>query len=212
MATHYDDEAQVDALKKWWKENWLALAAGLGIGLGAIFGWEGYQVLQSGRAEGAAQRFGDFQAAVARDDAETADTLAATLTREFAGSPYAILAQLQMAEQAARAGELDRAQTALRWVLDEGKDDNLKAIASLRLARVEFQQGQLDAALSRVATAPSGFESLYAELRGDLRLAQGDRNAAHAAYTEALTALPPGAPNRTLLQQKIDDLAVAVDS
>ena len=30
----------------------------LGIGLGAIFGWEGYQVLQSGRAEGAARSVG----------------------------------------------------------------------------------------------------------------------------------------------------------
>lgn len=212
MATHYDDEAQVDALKKWWKENWLALAAGLGIGLGGIAGWEGYKSLQSGRAEGAAQLFGDFQGAVTREDAETSSKLADTLTREFASSPYAILAQLQIAELAARDGELDRAHRALRWVVDEGKDANLQAIASLRLARVEFQQGQLDAALSRIASAPEGFEALYAELRGDLRLAQGDRAAAHTAYTEALAALEPSAPNRALLQQKVDDLAAAVRS
>ena len=35
MATHYDDEAQVDAIKSWWKENWLALAGGLE-GVGAV--------------------------------------------------------------------------------------------------------------------------------------------------------------------------------
>jgi predicted negative regulator of RcsB-dependent stress response len=212
VATHYDDEAQVDALKKWWKENWLALAAGLGIGLGAIFGWEGYQSLRDGRAEGAAQLFGDFQGAVARDDAEAAGQLAETLTREFADSPYAILAQLKIAEQAVRAKAFDRAQRALQWVVEEGKDANLQAIAALRLARVEFQQGALDAALARITTAPEGFEALYAELRGDLRLAQGDREAALAAYSEALAALDAAAPNRPLLQQKIDDLAAAVRS
>lgn len=208
MATHYDDEAQVDALKKWWKENWLALAAGLGIGLGAIFGWEGWQSMQVGRAEGAAQRFGDFEQAVAREDAETANSLAGTLTREFASSPYAILAQMRLAELAAREGNLDDAHKALLWVLEQGRDDNLKAIAALRLARVEFQRGKLEEALARIATAPQGFESLYAELRGDLRLAQGDREAAHAAYVEALASLDPSAPNRLLLQQKLDDLAM----
>ena len=36
MANHHDDEQELENLKRWFKENWIALAAGLVIGFGAI--------------------------------------------------------------------------------------------------------------------------------------------------------------------------------
>ena len=78
--------------------------------------------------------------------------------------------------------------------------------------QADFERGQLEAALSRLSTQPQGFESLYLEMRGDVLLAQGDRSGAHDAYRDALAALDPAAPNRLLLQFKIDDLADVVQS
>jgi predicted negative regulator of RcsB-dependent stress response len=50
------------------------------------------------------------------------------------------------------------------------------------------------------------FSSLAEELRGDIQLAKGDRKAARSAYEKALAAAESGATNKTLLQQKLDDL------
>lgn len=212
MATHYDDEAQVDALKKWWKQNWLAIVAGLGIGLGAIFGWEGYKYLNDSRALTASAIFDDLRVAIERDDPMAARDMTEALARDHRTSPYATLAQMKMAEQAARTGELDAARDHLQWVMDHGGDDALKSVAVLRLARVEIQQGQLETALNRLARPPTGFEALYLELRGDVLLVQGERTRARVAYLDALAALEDGAPNRRFLQQKIDDLAEAAAS
>ena len=41
MATHLDEEEELENLKRWFRENWVALAAGLVIGFGAIGGWQG---------------------------------------------------------------------------------------------------------------------------------------------------------------------------
>lgn len=207
MATHYDDEAQIDALKKWWHENWKALAAGLGIGLAAIFGWEGYQGAREGKSLQASQIYDDLQVARTDGAADEVRRMADTLAREFSGSPYAAMARLVQADLAVEQGDLDAARVALLWVADNGDDDGLVAIANHRLARVDFQRGQVEAALERLTPEPVGFESLYAELRGDVLLTKGDRAAARAAYVQALAALDDAAPNRMLLQFKIDDLA-----
>ena len=53
--SHYEDEEQVEALKKWWQENWKALAAGLVLGRD----WE--ECLRQG-AESAASVIGDIGA------------------------------------------------------------------------------------------------------------------------------------------------------
>jgi len=212
VATHYEDEAELDAFRKWWQDNWKALAAGLGIGLAAIFGWEGYQGSRESRALQASQIYDDLQTARSDGAVDEVSRMADTLAREFDGSPYAALAKLQQADLALDRGDLDAARGALAWVADNSGDAGLLALANLRLARVDFERGQLEAALSRLSTQPQGFESLYLEMRGDVLLAQGDRSGAHDAYRDALAALDPAAPNRLLLQFKIDDLADVVQS
>ena len=91
MATHYDDEAQVDAIKSWWKENWLALAGGLGLGLGAIFGWQAYQQAGDSRAERASQMYSDLRNAQADARSEAVAEIRQTLVNDLAKTPYASL-------------------------------------------------------------------------------------------------------------------------
>ena len=38
MEFEKSDQEQVEALQKWWKENWLSLLGGLVLGLGGILG------------------------------------------------------------------------------------------------------------------------------------------------------------------------------
>lgn len=207
MTTHYDDEAQAEALKRWWTENWKALAGGLVIGLGAIFGWEQWQDRERGTAQQASQMYEDLKKAQAGGKADEARALADRLAAEHAGTPYAVDGALQVAGRAAESGQLDEALTRLRWAESHTDNAGLKPLLRLRIARVLWQQGQVDEALKQLDGEAAGYAALFEELRGDIQLARGDRAAARAAYEKALGAAGEQAANRELLQQKLDDLA-----
>src|SRR5690349_18564366 len=95
--SHYEDEAQVEQLKKWWNENWKALAAGLVLGLGGIFGYQKWQDLKTSTAEQAAQIYQDLKKAAP----DQAQGLADKLQQDFSGTPYAAQAALLVAQKAA---------------------------------------------------------------------------------------------------------------
>lgn len=207
MATHIDDEEQLENLKRWWRENWLALVVGLGIGFTAIGGWEGWKLYRESRATQASHLFGDFKSAIEAGDKAEMTSVAARLGDDFARSPYASAAFLAVAQQAAQDGEWEQAKTSLEWVKAHGSDQGLKLMASLRLARVLWQQGDTSAALAELDRDAGAFAPLYDELRGDIRITEGDRDGARQAYLRALAGLSEQASNRELLQTKLDDLA-----
>lgn len=211
--SHYEDEEQVEALKKWWQENWKALAAGLVLGVGSILGWEGWQGHQQRTAAEASRMYSELQQALEADQSDEAEALLAKLKSDYQGTPYAAHAALSSAAYWVEAGELEAASERLNWVVQSADDDGLRHIARLRRARVLWQLGRVEEALTQVKIEDAGsFTGLYAELRGDIRLASGDRQQARADYEAAMAALPPDAANRELLQRKLDDLADVVNS
>ncbi|HUP92378.1 MAG TPA: tetratricopeptide repeat protein [Solimonas sp.] len=207
MTTHYDDEAQVEDLKRWWKENWKALAAGLVIGLGAIVGFEQYRHYKDGRSAQASQVYEDLKKALTDGKMDEATTMADRLAKEFDGTPYAANAALRLASTYVEQNKLDEAATRLKWVAEHAHDDGLQQIARLRQARVLWQQGKTDDALKLIDAMPAEYAALTDELRGDIKLSQGDRKAARAAYERAMQAASEGPVNHDGLQRKIDDLA-----
>lgn len=209
MATHLDDEAELEQLKTWWKENWIALVGGLAIGFGAIGGWEGYKTWRDGRSETASQMYEDLKKALAASKSEDAGKIVDKLKSDYARTPYAAAAQLSAAQAAVDKGEFDAAAASLRWIVEHSDDAGMVQMARLRQARVLLAQAKHDEALSALSGDPGSFTSLYEELRGDIQLAKGDAAAARAAYEKALAAADAGATNRPLLQQKLDDLATA---
>lgn len=213
MATHLDDEAELETLKTWWKDNWLALAGGLVLGLGAIFSWEGWKHYQTQQSLQASQIYEDMKSAFAASKRDEATGLGERLIQEFAATPYAANAALRLASADLEQQKPDTAAARLQWVIQHSKDEGLVQLARLRQARVLWQQEKPDEALKLLDQQSDSYAPLYEELRGDIKLVQGDRAAARAAYDKALQALPEGAANREVLQQKIDDLAdVAVAS
>jgi predicted negative regulator of RcsB-dependent stress response len=200
--SHYDDEAQVEQLKQWWNENWVALAAGLVIGLGGIWGWSEWQNAKARTAEKASQIYEDLRKAAPDQMAGLADNL----QQDYAATPYASHGALLMAEKAAEKNDWPAAQQRLEWVVKHADDYGLVEIARLRLARVLWQQNKPDEALTQLDVKDDdAFAALYQELRGDIKLSQGDKGAARAAYQKALS-LGPAPASREFLQRKLDDL------
>lgn len=209
MATHLDDEQELENLKQWWRENWVALAGGLVLGLGAIFGWEGWKRYQTGQAMQASQMYEDMKQAYTVNKGADAQALAERLVTEFPKTPYAANAALRLAAVEASLQKYEAADSRLQWVIKNSSDDGLRDLAQLRRARVLVQQNKLDEAL-KLADAKSGaYEALFDELRGDIKLAQGDRAAARAAYEKALSTAKDDPGTQQLLQLKLDDLADA---
>jgi predicted negative regulator of RcsB-dependent stress response len=210
VASHYEDEAEVENLKRWWKENWKSLVAGLAIGLGGIFGYEGYDRYKQQQAEQASQIYEDLKTTIADKKPDEAIAIGDRLIKDFGRTPYATGAALRLAQLAVEQGKLDDAATRLKWVADNGKDDGLRELGKLRLARVLWQQKKADDALKLVEGDHGAYAALFAELRGDIKLSQGDRTAARAAYEQAMKAAGDG--SSTGLQRKLDELADVVNS
>jgi predicted negative regulator of RcsB-dependent stress response len=80
-------------------------------------------------------------------------------------------------------------------------------VAQLRLAAVRLDEQRYDDALAALGEKhPESFDGLYADLRGDVLVAQGKIEEARAAYRQALEKLPPGSGSWRLVQAKLDGI------
>ncbi|MBV8061978.1 MAG: tetratricopeptide repeat protein, partial [Nevskia sp.] len=118
MTDHYDEEAQVEELRKWLRENWLPLASGLALGLLAIFGWQAWDARQDAHAGAASHVFEDLGQAMNAQKADDAKAMADRLVKDFSDTPYAAAAQLKVAAIEVIGKQLDDAAARLRWVVD----------------------------------------------------------------------------------------------
>jgi predicted negative regulator of RcsB-dependent stress response len=211
---YLDEREQAEQLKQWFKENWLWLAAGVVLGLGGLYGWQGWNAHLDRRSQDAGRLFGDMLQALDQSDRTRGEEIAGQIYENYASTPYADQARLVMARVHAEGDELDAATAELRKVMEGSSDPELALVARLRLARVQSAKGEHDAALATLdAVTTPAVEAAVAELRGDVLLAKGDPAAALAAYQQALAASAPAAAqglvDPALLQLKIDDLSAA---
>lgn len=204
-----DEDAQVEALRRWWSDNWKALVAGLVIGLIGIFGWrfwQSYQVKQQQQASALYQNMNQAMSGKKNGDIKG---LANQLKQNYGSTPYAAAAQLKLAQASLANGRLADAAKSLKWVAYHADDKGIRAIAKLRLAAIEWQQGKDEAALKLLQNPLPSFAALYAEQRGDILLDQKKLEQAQQAYAQALAELPSDSAERTTVQQKLDSLAGA---
>ncbi|MGD8378533.1 MAG: tetratricopeptide repeat protein [Gammaproteobacteria bacterium] len=204
------DEERVEALKKWWAENGKFIIAGLVLGIAAIGGWRAWGSYQNRHASEASAKYAQMWDALDAGQTEQARALAETLREDYAGTPYATQAALAMARSAARADKPAEAEKQLKWVIAQGDDDGLKLIARLRLARLQLDAGKpAEAATTLEQAKAGGFAPLFDEVRGDAYAAQGNKDKAREAYQAALDESENGLGNRSVLEMKLHDLAVA---
>ena len=203
MEIYTDEEQQVEALKRFWNEYGKAILGGVVIGLGSLYGWRFYQAEQRANAEALSNSYAQLVQKQASDDDFLAE--AQTFITEQGSNNYAVFAALLAAKEAVSADNFAEAIKQLSWVQQNSKDVNVKAIAQLRLARVQRQTGDYTAALATLEQAvPTSFVGQQAELKGDVLQVTGDLVAAKAAYQLAFSN---AGENTQLLQIKLDELA-----
>lgn len=205
MEIYSSEEQQVEAIKRFWDQYGKAILGGVVLGLAVLYGFRFYQGQQRANAEQASVQFS--QLIEQRSDNASEDWLAQAqgFIDGSSKDAYAVMAALLAAKDAVTLKQYDKAEAQLNWVLAQAKEPAVLALTQLRLARLQREQGKLDAALTTLSSAvPKGFVAMQAELKGDV-LVQAERLAeAKAAYQ---LALDNAGQNTQLLQVKLDDLA-----
>ncbi|MDJ0806764.1 MAG: tetratricopeptide repeat protein [Gammaproteobacteria bacterium] len=208
MSVYQTEEEQVEAIKKWWKENGTSVVAGLVIGLGAVFGWQGWNSYQERIGREASVSFSQLMNAFQNNDLDAASNQAELLRGEYASTSYAVMAAMAQARVKLEQGDSTAARSQLEWAMQNSPNTSLEQLIQLNLARVLLSDGDLDGAAKLADISDGGFAGEYAELRGDIALAKQDRAAAHDAYSQALTL---NVANPDQVQMKLDDLAIATN-
>ncbi|HEB77445.1 MAG TPA: tetratricopeptide repeat protein [Methylothermaceae bacterium] len=208
MATHIHEEEQVEALKRWWKENGTSIVAGVILGLAGIFGWNAWQNHQRVQAEQAASLYAQLLDAVESRQYPLAEGLVQRLTSEFGSTAYADFARLLAAKAAVEQNDLEKAKKYLGQLVTAGEDENFRHIARLRLARVHLAAGHPEDGLKLLDSAdvgdPGGFVGQYEELKGDLYVALGQLQQAATAYQKAIEL----GRDDAYLKMKLNDLGL----
>ena len=204
MSTYQTEEEQVEAIKKWWKENGKSVIGGVVLGFAIIGGWQGWQGYQRNQGEAASAYFDSMRQAVRTGQDDKAIDDGKRLIGEFGGSAYASFAALELARLAYQRGEKGVARDHLQWVSDAAADPAIRETGRLRLGQLLLDMNELDALQALVAEpAPAAFGGEFAALRGDLERARGNEEAAREAYQEALIK---GVEDEGLLRMKLVDV------
>lgn len=201
MSTYQTDEEQVEAIKKWWKENGKSVIGGVALGFAVIGGWQGWQTWQRNQGEAASILYDTMRQAEQASDLDRATSDGKRLVGEYGNSAYASFAALQMAKLAYERGEKAAARGHLQWVVDAAPDRALRELARLRLGYLLLDMQDLDALQALLKEAPAdAFAAEFAALRGDLAVAQGNAEAARSAYSDALAR---GVADKAMVEMKL---------
>ena len=204
----YDIEEQekLDDLKAWWNQ-WGNLVSGVVIAVAlGVFAVQGWRWWQGNQAEQASVLFTAVSAAAKANDVDEGEGSGRRqLASSFGGTGYAPRAALLVSKLMFDAGDTAGATAQLQFVLDRASEDELKQIARIRLAEIQFETKQYDNALRTLdAKRDEPFAGVYEDLRGDILAAAGRVSEARTAYQTALTKLDSKGPYHGFVQAKLD--------
>lgn len=210
MAYDFEEQEKLATLKSWWGRfgnliTWLVIAA-----LAAYAAWSGWNYYQRNQAVEAAQLYAELQKALGARDNAKVQRAAADMEDRYARTAYAQMGALAAAKSAFDASDLKTAKSQLQWVIDHGRDDEYKAIAKVRLAGIYLDEKAYQEGLKLLGGEfPLQFESVVADRKGDLLMAQNKIEEARAAYQLAMEKTDQKNPARQIIQLKLDALGGA---
>lgn len=205
METFENENEQREAIRNFFAENGKALIVGVVLGIGALVGWRFWS---QGQVESARESSLAYDHAISALQAGKPQDLAAAEKFVAANNnTYGALASLSLAQKYVADKALDKAEAQLKQGLADAKDDNLKALINLRLARVQVQQKQADAAIKTLDSVKGeGWTAIVADLRGEALLSKGDKQGARDAWSQG--AASDASPElREMMKMKINNLS-----
>lgn len=203
----YSEDEQIEKLKAWWKSYGNALVAGVALGLAILFGGRYWQHQQAEKAAEASALFDQMVYSVNENNKSNAAKIGTQIINDFGRTPYAGLAALVLARENYDQNEKDKAKKQLAWAIDNAREDGVRQVARLRLARIQLADNNLAGVEELLKQEPlAGFELEFYELKGDLLKKKGDISGARSAYGKAIAHAGSTGKYLDKLKMKIDDL------
>lgn len=213
MAYDLEEQEQLASLKAWWKQYGNLLTWLLIVALSTYAAWTGWNKYQQNQAMQASQLYMELQKAVQAKDNAKVQRVAADMESKFGNTAYAQMSALAAAKFAFDANDLKAAKARLQWVISEGRDEEYKALAKIRLAGILLDEKAFDEALKLLGgDFPAHYSAVVADRKGDVFLAQAKIQDARAAYQTALEKMNERNPGRQLIQIKLDALGGSAKS
>ncbi|AMB76737.1 YfgM family protein [Pantoea ananatis] len=205
MEVYSNENEQVDALRRFFANNGKALAVGVVIGIAALGGWRYWSSHQQDSAKTVSAEYQKVTRAMQAGKPETLEAVN-TFASENSNT-YGALAALDLAKQYVDSDQLDKAATLLQNGLKDTKDANLQAVINLRLARIQLQQNQADAALKTLDSVKGdGWTAIVADIRGEALLSKGDKQGARDAWSKGVESDASPALKQ-MMQMKMNNLS-----
>jgi predicted negative regulator of RcsB-dependent stress response len=210
MATYdLEQQEQLDQVKHFWKQYGNLITWLLVLALGGYAAWTGYLYWQQQRATGAGGLYEELDRAALAGNTDKAVQAFGDLRDKFAGTTFAEQGALLAAKVAIEHQKADQGKASLQWLVDNGKNANLVAIARLRLSGVQMDAKQYDEALKTLSgDLPAEFASLADDRRGDILLAQGKKDDAAKAYQAAWKGMDATVEYRRFIEGKLTALGL----
>lgn len=208
MATYdLDEQERLDELKSWWKRWGNLLMIGLAVAIAAAAGWRYWQNHTLTQTLEAATVYEKLTQSLAANDAKGAREAGSMLIDQYKGTAYAPRAALLLAKLNVVGKDMKSAQAQLEWAAANSKEPAIKDLARLRLAGVQLDQKQYEAAQKTLSgTHSDAFAPRFDDLKGDVLLAQGKQAEARAAYQAAFGKMKEDNPYRNIVELKLDAL------
>lgn len=206
MDNYETEEQQVEAIKKWWGENYKMVIFFTVIGLGSIVvgqQWKQNQVVQ---AQTASVEYDHILDVVKANKEESIKQQVETMLNDYPEYTYAPLSAMLEAKHMISAGKLSDAEKKLQWVIDNSKAHNLQHISRIRLATLMSEQGKNEEALKLLNVEQGKFKASYLEVKGDILVELKRIDEARSAYDQALESYAAIGANAQILRVKRNDL------
>jgi predicted negative regulator of RcsB-dependent stress response len=208
MAYDLEEQEQLAQLKAWWQKFGTLVLSLLSLALISVLGWQGWNWHVNNQAQQARGYYEALQKASNEASSDSVSRIQAAmrvLQQDFGKTDYAARAALLASDALRAQGQSELSQQPLVW-LATSSHQALAPVAQLRLAGLLLDAGQYEQALAQIDAPAEPFKALFADRRGDILAAQGNREQALQAWREALGLLNPGDPLASILQLKIDTM------
>lgn len=210
MAYDLQEQEQLEAMKAWWSRYGTLVMVTAIACLLTIAAFQGWRYYGGQQALAAVTLYEQLAQAERKNEPKRVRDIAAQITDKYARTPYAAMAALSAARANFETGDLAASKASLQWVIEHAREEELRDVARLRLAGVLLDEKNYEEALALVNGKHSeSFGALYADMRGDILLAQGKRADARGAYLQALEKNDLRSPYRPMIQAKLDALGEA---
>jgi predicted negative regulator of RcsB-dependent stress response len=207
MAYDLEEQEQIARFRGWWTQYGTMAITVLTLCLITLAAFQGWRYYRQHQAASASTLYQQLEQAGHANDHKRVRDIASQITGQYGGTAYGALAALNAARASIETGDLSGARTLLKWVIDHARDEEFRDLARLRLATVLLDEKNYPEALMLMESKPAdAFAGLYADLKGDILVAQGKPAEARTAYQIALDRSDAQSPYRAVVQAKLDAL------